>query len=260
MDRLIDLQRTIETRAAPDSDASFIDRLGVIVVGNLAYLDFYGDPFGESFSDLLTTIVSPDIANAIASLDLRGPDTGSNVTRNWDLTTIAAASSSFPNLRRLSIEQTKPADHNRTIVAQDYEEDGILAKVLARAPALEVLVTPSAPNADFFRVGYRPLSFLSADTGYDHQGFIVNLAESTCFPKLQSFEFGEYGETYMNDFSAHLTPFADYRTLFTSPAFASVRNFQWRNPQCSREEMAELKSLDKDRDILIVNWSADWIR
>lgn len=260
MERLIALQRAIEARADPDGDASFVDRLCVTKVGNLAHLDFYGDPFGESFGDVINILVEPAIANLVASIDLRGPDEGSNGTRNWDLTAIAESAASFPNLKRLCIEQTKPSDHNRSIVAQTYDEDGVLAKILAKSPAIEVLVTPSAPNSDFFRVGQRAIEYLNVDTGYDNQGFIANLARSTCFPKLRAFEFGEYHETYMEDFSAHLTPFSDYRELFMSPAFAKVKVFQWRNPACSQAELAEIKNLEKSRQILVVRWSAEWLR
>lgn len=260
MDRLDALQQAIEARSAANKDLSFVDRLSVIKVGKLAYLDFYGDPFGEAFGELLDALVDRRVATSLAALDLRGPDEGANGARNWDLTPIAACAATFPNLRRLSIEQTKPADHNRTIVARSYEEGGVLAMILDKAPALQALVTPSAPNADFFRVGQRPIEYLSVDTGYDHQGFIGNLAESSCFADLRSFEFGEYNETYIEDFSARVTPFADYQRLFESSAFASVQIFQWRNPSCSPAEMAKIKSLGKSRQILVVRWSAEWMR
>lgn len=260
MDGLIALQRAIEARAAPDRDASFVDRLCVTKVGNLAHLDFYGDPFGESFGEVLDILGESAIATSVASIELRGPDEGSNGTRNWDLSTIAESTASFPNLKRLCIEQTKPSDHNRTIVGRTYKEDGVLAKILAKAPALEVLVTPSAPNGDLFGVGRRVIEYLNVDTGYDHQGFIANLARSTCFPKLRSFEFGEYSETYMEDFSTHLTPFSDYRELFISPAFATVKVFQWRNPACSQVELAEIMNLKKSCQVQVVRWSAEWLR
>ncbi len=260
MDRLVALQHAIEGRAAPGQDASFVDRLGVTRVGDVVHLDFYGSPFGESFGDLLDALADAAVANTIASLDLRGPDDGSNGTRNWDLTSLAESGAAFPTLRRLCLEQSKPADHNQTIVGQSYDEDGVLAKILAKAPALEVLVTPSAPNADFFHVGRRPLELLSVDVGYDHQGFIANLAASACFPSLRSLEFGEYNETYMADFAAHVTPFADYRALFASPAFASVKVFRWRNPKCSPEEMAESRRLTAGRQVHVTHWSSEWLR
>jgi hypothetical protein len=260
MDRLVALQQAIEACAVADKDSSFIDRMSVIKVDKLAHLDYYGDPSGEAFGELLDTLADRRVAYSLASLELRGPDEGANGTRNWDLTPIADCAVSFPELRRLSIEQSKPADHNRTIVARSYEEDGVLAKILAKAPALEVLVTPSAPNADFFRVGQRPIEHLSVDTGYDHQRFIANLAESSCFAHLRSFEFGEYNETYMEDFAAHVTPFADYQRLIGSSAFASVQVFQWRNPACSPAEMEQIKKLKKGRQVLVVRWSAEWMR
>lgn len=260
MDRLLSLQRAIESRAAPDRDSPYLDRLCVTRVGGLAHVDFYGDPFGESFVDLLDTLTDDSVAGSVASVDLRGPDEGANGTRNWDLTAIAASRTAFPNLRRLFVEQTKPADHNRTIVARRYAEDGVLARILAKAPLLEVLVTPSAPNSDFFEFGPSAIEYLSVDTGFDHQGFIRNLARSSCFPKLRSFEFGEFNETSMGDFSSHLTPFPDYRELFASPAFAGVKVFQWRNPSCSPQEISEINRLKKGRQVLVVRWSAEYLR
>lgn len=260
MDRLDSLQRTIESRATIDRDPSFVDRLCVTRLGGLAQVDFYGDPFGKSFTDLIETLTDDSVSELIASIDIRGPDEGSNGTRNWDLSAIAESRLDFPNLRRLCVEQTKPADHNRTIVAQAYDEDGVLARILAKAPALEALVTPSAPDVGFFEVGPSAIDYLSVDTGYDHQGFIRNLARSSFFPRLRSFEFGEYNDTHMEDFSSHLTPFSDYRELFESPAFATVNVFQWRNPSCSPQEMAELNGLKQGRQVLVVRWSAEYMR
>jgi hypothetical protein len=260
MDRLAALRRTIEARAAPDRDAEFIDRLCVTRIGGTALLDFYGDPFGESFDDLLGVLGDPAVAQSVASLDLRGPDVGANGTRNWDLTRLADGPAAFPRLHRLAIEQTRPADHNRTIVARTYEEDGVLARILGKAPALEVLVTPSAPDADFFRAGPRPVRHLSVDAGYDHQGFVANPARSSCFPGLASFEFGEFHEPYLGDPSAHATPVADYRELLASPAFAAVRVFQWRNPACTPAEVAEIRSLKPSCTVQVLRWSAEYIR
>lgn len=260
MERLIALQRAIENRADGARDASFMERLGVTRTGDQYHLDFYGDPSGESFGDLLAAVSDSKVASSIVSLDLRGPDEGANGTRNWDLQPIAESTVAYPVLRRLAIEQSKPTDHNRTIVGSEYNEEGVLAKILARAPKLEVLISPSAPNADFFQIGERPLEFLSVDAGYDHESFIANLARSSCFANLRTLEWGEYNETYMDDFSSHLTPFADYRALFTSPAFAAVRVFQWRNPACSPAEMEEIKALKKGRQVLVARWSAEWLR
>lgn len=260
MDRLTALQCSIERRATADKETELVDRLCVTRVGGLVHLDFYGDPIGESFCDLLDVLADSSIANHVASIDLRGPDEGSNGTRNWDLSAMAESAATFPMLRRLCIVQSKPADHNRVIIGCIYDEEGVLAKILMKAPALEVLVTPSAPNADFFRVGERPIEYLSVDAGYDHQGFIANLARSDCFSKLRSLGFGEYNENYMENFATRVTPFADYRELFALTAFAPVKVFQWRNPACTPEEMAEIKDLKRDCQVLVVQWSAKWLR
>jgi len=260
MDRLLKLQQKIAGRADLERDPALIDRLCVTRVGERIHIDFFGDPFGESYHDLLGVLAGPDVAEALGSLELRGPDEGANGTRNWDLRAIAESDGELPNLRHLSIERTKPADHNRSIIGADYDEDGVLAQIIAKAPRIESLIAPSAPNADFFRVGRRPFRFLDIDTGYDHQGFIANLARSSCFPELQVFEFGEYHETYMDDFAAHVTPFENYRELFLSPACASVHVVQWRNPACTPQAFAELKQLTSECQVMIVRWSAEWIR
>ena len=166
----------------------------------------------------------------------------------------------FPSCDDFALSKPNPTTTTNQSSLKPTKKIGVLAKILAKSPALEVLVTPSAPNADFFQVGTRALEYLSVDTGYDHQKFIANLARSSCFPKLRLLEFGEYHETYMKDFSAHLTPFADYRELFASPAFAGAKSFHWRHPRCSPEEMAEVKSLKKDCQVLVVQWSAEWIQ
>ncbi len=254
------LRGEIIGRAEAEPDRGFPDRLFVGEVGGLLHVEFFGDPFGDSYPELMEALVDPDVAGRLASLTLRGPDEGANGTRNWDIGALAGSGVDFPGLRSLSIQQTGPADHNRSIVARVYDEDGVLARLLEKAPGLEELVSPSAPSADFFRVGRRPLRSLSVDAGYDHQGFIRNLARSGCFPDLRSLEFGEYNETYMEDFASLVTPFEDYRELFGSSAFAPVGFFRWRNPACSGDEIAGLKAMGRGRHFQVVRWSAEWIR
>ncbi|MDB5350259.1 MAG: hypothetical protein JWN86_1506 [Planctomycetota bacterium] len=259
MDRLAQLQRSLAERADADAEPDSLDRLNVMAVHGQWHIDFYGDPFGEAYEELMSVLALPEVAGSMVSLSLRGPDEGSNGTRNWNISMLAESPTALPRLRSLSLERTRPADHNRSIVARDYDEDGVLAALLAKAPRLEFLESPSAPNAEFFKVGRRPLRFLSVDAGFDHQIFIGNLARSSCFPDLRHLEFGEFAETYMEDFNSFVTPLADYQSLFASPAFAPVRGFVWRNPACSAEDIASLKAIDESRQILVVRWSADWI-
>jgi hypothetical protein len=258
--RLADLQKRLAQRAEANALPEKINCLCVTAVAGRLHLDFFGGPFDEPFQEVLAAVVTPDVATVLASLTLRGPDEGANGTRNWDLSPLASSGAGFPQLRAVSIAQTQPADHNRSIVAADYEEGSVLARLLARAPALESLVTPSAPDADFFRVGERPLQFLSVDAGYDTQGFIRNLAQSSCFPGLRCLEFGEYNETYMEDYAVRCTPFADYQELFGAATFRPVRRFVWRNPACSAAEVGRLKALRPDLQLLVVRTSATYVK
>lgn len=219
---------------------------------------FHGNPFEENYDDLLTTLATPEVAESLVSLELRGPDEGANGTRSWDLEPLTEAES-FPRLVRLDVQRTGPSDHNRSVVAAEFEEDGILAKLLALCPALEHLVSPSAPNGDFFEQGTRPLRSLAIDAGYDHQNFVRHLAESTCFPNLLHVEWGEYNETYMEDFAEHLVPPEDYWALFESPVTENLAGFVWRNPVQSVEELTELKSLRPRMQLLVVRSTAGYV-
>jgi hypothetical protein len=158
------------------------------------------------------------------------------------------------------MQQNKPGDHNRAIVGRDYDEEGALGRLLAKAEALQELTVPSAPSANFFEVGSRPMRFLNVDAGYATNGFIRNLASSSAFRDLYSLEWGEYNQTYMDDFRANCTPLEDYRMLFASEAFRSVKRFVWRNPVCSLDEVAELKKLTADLQLLVIRTSADYVR
>jgi hypothetical protein len=257
--RLSDLQQRIAQNADADRSPEYINRLCVTAVAGRVHLDFFGGPFGEAYQEVLAAVVSPEVSPVIRSLAIRGPDEGANGTRNWDFSPLAHSGAVFPQLRSVLIEQTKPADHNRTIVAAGYDEDGVLARLLAKAPDLESLVTPSAPSAEFFQVGERPLTFLSVDAGYDHQGFIRALAGSSCFPCLRCLEFGEYNETYMDDYAARCTPIDDYRELFTSAAFKPVGRFVWRNPAGPAEDIAKLRAHRPDLQLLVVRTSAEYV-
>lgn len=240
-------------------DRDDLPRISFFVAHDELHLDFFGTPLDEPFAEFVTAIRAPEISAHLASLTLRAPDEGTNGTRNWDLTALVAGDASFPRLRTFEIQQTKPADHNRTIVAADYAEQGVLGQLLTLAPDLRNLVVPSAPSADFFERAPHPLAHLSVDAGYDTQGFIGNLARSRCFPDLHCLEFGEYCETYLADYQARCTPLADYQQLFTAPAFEKVGRLVWRNPICTPEQINSLKALRPDLQLLVVRTSAEYV-
>ena len=255
------LQNKVSELADPDIDPEFHARVSVLQVGGHLHIDFRGSPFDEPFNELCATLVRPEVATVLGSLSLRSPDESSNGTCNWDLALLVDAESSFPNLRSFSVAKNEPGNQNRVIIGADYDEDGVLGRLLHKSPSLNTLIVPSAPDATFFSMKHPSLHYLSVDSGYDTQNFIGNLADNSCFPELRALEFGEFNETYLDDFPNGCTPFEDYRRLFTSPHFASVRYFVWRNPVCSEEQIAVLRSLRPKRDlqIQIVRFSAWYV-
>ncbi len=255
------LQHTISELADPGIDPAFHTRVSVLEVGGELHIDFRGTPFDEPFEELCATLVRPEVAIVLGSLSLRSWDEGSNGTCNWDLSPLVDAAPSFPNLRSFSVAKNRPGDHNCVIIGADYDEDGVLGRLLHKSPSLNTLIVPSAPDATFFSMDHHSLRYLGVDSGYDTQNFIGNIADNSCFPELRTLEFGEFNETYLDDFPSGCTPFEDYRRLFTAPHFASVRYFVWRNPVCSEEQIADLRSLrpKQDLQIQIVRFSAWYV-
>ncbi len=257
--RLESLRQRIADSNEPDTAPGYLERVAITPTGSVFNFDFHGDHAGDSIADLMQTLAQPTIAPYVRSIVLRGPDEGANGTRNWDLEPLLAKDAMFSQLKVFSIQLNQPGDHNRSIVASDYEEDGILARLLAKAPGIEELTAPSAPSAAFFGVGVRPIRLLSIDAGYDTQHFILNLAKSSCFPNLQCLQWGEYHETYIPDYQEKCTLRQDYRLLFGSNAFASVRFFQWRNPTYTDEEIREFKAMKPALQLLVVRDSSRYV-
>jgi hypothetical protein len=243
-------------------DSTRYARLSVVEFDGLLHVDFFGSPFNEPYLELCRTLCHTAVAERLASIVLRGPDEGANGTCNWDLSSFVEGDTTYPTLKLLSIQQNGPADHNRMIVAADFDEAGVLGALLQRAQVLDALITPSAPDASFFVVRDHPLRYLNVDAGYDTQNFIGNLATSTCFPGLQHLEFGEYNESYLNTFPQGCTPFSDYERLFHSSASTNLRSFTLRNPICSATELAGLRSLRSARNLQfkVVRFSCEYLR
>ncbi|MES2464956.1 MAG: hypothetical protein V4671_30695, partial [Armatimonadota bacterium] len=91
------------------------------------------------------------------------------------------------------------------------------------------------------------------------QDFIARLSESDAFPRLRSLEWGEYNETYLENWEANCTSYEDYALLFTSAAFSAVTRFVWRNPVCSEAQLKLLKQMRSDLQILVICTSHAYI-
>jgi hypothetical protein len=264
MDDKHPLQRLTNELSRPSKaylDPTRHARLSVVEQASGLSVDFYGSPFDEPYLRLCHALRSPGTAENLVSIALRSPDEGANGICNWDLNELLDTPSTFRHLRIFSIAQTSPGDHNQRIVASGYEEDGVLGRLLHKAPALDTLISPSAPNAEFFQRQIHPLRYLNVDAGLATESFIGNLADSEAFPGLTMLEFGEYSQTHLEDFSEQCTPLEDYRRLFSSSAFAQVRGFTWRNPACSAADITALRGLLPHRfSFKVTRVSSEYVR
>jgi hypothetical protein len=240
---LSQLQSAVAERGAPDFLPTDNERVLFAEERGALHVEIYSDPLGDSFLEVLETLAQPEVASRLGYLSLRGPDEGANGTRNWDLSRLLESDVQFPWLRGLFIEPSGPEWHNRSIVAVDYDEAGMLGQLLDRAPALSYLVAPSAPDRTFFQRTAHPLQYLRVEAGYDPQTFIRSVSESDCFPTLRQLDYTDYCERYADDYPARCTPFEDYRALFEAPAIVPVRSFTLRNAVLSPEQLLELKAL-----------------
>jgi hypothetical protein len=252
------LRRKVHLRNDPSLWPEQIERFQFLELGGLFHVEYYG--VSSDIHEVLTEISGEGVAPAIASIRIGGGDEGVNGTKAWDLTPLATIAATFANLRYLLIEQNRPTDHNRSIIGETYEEAGILAKIASKAPMLTQLTAPSAPSSAFFSVGLERLEYLSIDAGFDTQDFILHLSQSTNVPHLRYLEWGEYCESYMNDWRKKCTPFAHYQSLFRSEIFRSVKVFVFRNPVCSEAELAELKAMQPDLQMLVVRSTSEYVR
>jgi hypothetical protein len=245
------------------NDAGWNDeRIEYLAVTNLDgkfHLSFYGKPWGESYDDLMTTLRDPEIAEHIRALALASPDVGANGTNNWDIEPLLAGTALFSAMETFAIRLNQPGHHNRTIVGTAYEENGVIGKLVERSPQLRHLTVPSAPDASFFAVKNSRIEYLNVDAGFDTQNFILNLGRFHSLPCLRSIEWGEFNETYMENWKQYVTSVEDYKGLVQSPQFETVKRFVWRNPACSDADIREIAALRRDPSLLIVRHSARYL-
>jgi len=223
-------------------------------VGQFYDLYFYGDGYSDSmpFRMLLEFISKQEYADRIVSMKFDGPDEGANGTKNWDFDLIADSNVMFPNLKQFIVQLSDYADHNCNIIGKDYEEDGMIAKLLVKMPTLMSLSIPSAPNKSFFDIASHPLKYLRLQAGYDNQNFIRNLAQSNNFQSLASLDYSDFMDTN-NATKDCYTSFEDFKMLFTSTAFSSVKRFILRNSILNKEQLFELQCLNNSLQFMYVD-------
>jgi hypothetical protein len=251
-ERLSQVRTAISSCNDQSGSADAAEKLRFCAADGGLFVHFHGSPFGESFEEFLAALSSPQVSSQIRTLVISDPDEGANGTKNLDLTPLLESAVRFPALKSLTIEPGLPGQHNQTVIARIYDEEGQIARLLSKAPALESLTVPSAPDQSFFEVGQRPLRFLRVDSGYDTQNFISNLSQSSCFPQLRVLDFADYNQRCREDFRASCTPFEDFQQLFSSPAFATVKRFVLRNSVLSPDQIALLSSQKTDCQMSVI--------
>lgn|SRR5215470_19493234 len=255
--RLADLRAKLEP--AEGHDPFGLERIDFRTGEGGVHVYYFGNSTADHYGELLDVLGSEPVSRQLMSLYFDCPDAGANGTWNWDLEPLTASAAGFPVLRHFWIERGKPGEHNRKIVGHSYEEQGVIGRLAAKMPLLDTLVSPSAPAANFFDNRLAHLRYLAVDAGYDTQGFIRNLAECE-LNSLRAVEWGEYCETYMQDWRDHTTPFDDMLGLFQSKAFAGVKRMVLKNPVYSDEDIQRLLSVRPDLSLSIVRVSQAYVR
>lgn len=245
---LIELQKKIYQEESKEYEffIEYSSRLFFSSIGQFYDLYFYGDGYSDSvpFRMLLEFICKQEYADRIVSMRFDGPDEGANGTKNWDFELVANSNVMFPNLKQFKVQLSDYADHNCSIIGKDYYEDGMIAKLLVKMPALMSLSIPSAPDKSFFEIACHPLEDLRLQAGYDNQNFIRNLAQSNNFQSLISLDYSDIMD-FNNATKDCYTSFEDFKVLFTSSAFSSVKRFVLRNSILNKEQLIELQCLNK---------------
>ncbi|MCL1991995.1 MAG: hypothetical protein FWG66_03495, partial [Spirochaetes bacterium] len=177
-----------------------------------------GYDYNFPFCALLDLLCEPANAEKLVSLRFDGADEGANGINGWDFTRLVESGVSFPNLKSFEVKLTEAGDHNMSIIDSggSMAEDGMVAKLLEKMPALETLAVPSAPDESFFAIGKHPLVKLTVQAGDNPQDFIENLAGADNFFQLRAFDFADLPDIVTMGDPALLVPFEAYEKLFGS--------------------------------------------
>jgi hypothetical protein len=199
-------------------------------------------------NDLCELFTTPAVAPHLNSFTFRtAAALAANGTYDFNIDPLVRGNVRFPNLTRFILDQGE-GEHGYKILTSpasgdNWNEAGVLARLIANAPRLVELASPSPPNADFFRGRHHPLRQLDIDAGFDHSQFIRRLAGCQRFPELERLTFTDYRQTYMTDWQTSVTPFEDYERLFRSPVLAGLRTVSLRSVSLTPQQIGQLRSI-----------------
>ena len=258
---LSQLQRSLTTRdQSADEPIDESERLLFCPIGDALHVEFYGLTFGTFFERFMETLRAPAVAACVGALVFDGPDEGGNGTRDWDFSPLLQRETQFPRLQTLEVVPSTPDQHNQTVIRQYLEEDGQIARLISRMPNLEHLTVPCAPDATFFQIGSHPLQTLRVEAGFDTQDFVLNFAQSSNFGQLRALDFGDYSQTYMENYREDCTPFEHYKLLFRSPAFATIRRFTLRNSILLEQQLKYLAQIKRECSFMAIRCVGDYVQ
>jgi len=249
--------------AAAGVDRSW-DRASVAPCGDLLRIAYAGDPWAEGCDALFETIARPSVARWIGAIELSSDDVGANGTCDWELDALTPRGTTYPSLTTFRIARGDPYRNNRVVVVtpgRDRGDGGALARLLDAAPKLAVLESPSAPDDAFLARKRESLRILEVNAGYDHAGFVLDVAaRGAALPSLSALTWGDYAETYHHDWRTRTTPREDYIALFRSATFQRLRWFGWRFPPFSDAEVDGLLRGERSAQVRIERAEHRYVR
>jgi hypothetical protein len=238
----------------------YSSRISFSKIGELYEVVYFGDGYEDNPNDVpqncdnfaFASFIELLLKNPlkIKSLIFTGADEGANGTKNWDFTRLINSKVIFTNLTHFKVRLTDLGDHNQSIIARSYDEEGQIAALMSMMPKLEILQVPSAPNQDFFKLKNLNLKKLTVQAGYDTQNFITNLASSDNLKNLFALDYANI----LYDFDIIGTTFEEYKLLFESNFFenCSYFHFTLRDDKLTHEQLSELRQI-KNIQFLYIN-------
>lgn len=220
------------------------------------YTAWYNEYNEKAQIPIFSILSNSDFSQYLFKLKLLSKDIGVNGTQYWDLDSLINNSAIFPNLTHIEFALNNSNHHKKIITYQDdYDENGGIGLLLDKCANLKKLRIPSAPNHYFFERTNHSLEELIVQCGYDHQNFIENLANSTCFSTLKKLNFTDYSEIYMRDYVQYSVPFKSYLKLLSSNTLPSLKKIILQNTQLTLDQKDDLEviSLYKNIDLTLIS-------
>jgi len=277
-EKLIDLQdRIYNYHHSSDNEyvLTYSPRISFSKIGDFYEIIFYGEGYDDDFNVHSSNLESEEFnfgfcalqdfliehPDQVVSLIFNGPDEGANGTKSWDFNRLINSNIVFNNLKIFKVALTELGDHNQSVIGEYDEEDGMIAKLVAKMPALKILQLPSAPNEDFFKLPELEIYSLSIQAGFDHQNFIENLSLSKNLPQLKSIDYTEPFDYFGDMDEEEFTSFDSFKKLFQSEVFSYDHfHFTLRENRLTEEQLFELQKIRKIQLLYIKTEASKYIR